>query len=600
MARRAKDEKVDPATAAFNAGWQLVLEHPLFAPLALRTRLLREKHGLCPEGGWLVVLENGSIHVHPTRRGEPQEWAHVLAHALLHLGFGHFNVGEKSIDWNVACDVVVEKFLGDLKFGRVPQDMQVELGELATLNEERLFARFRRDGVPKDLYAIGTAGEASGDLFWTPNPMSKFDREHWTRAFGAGLVSSVSSAVRVAGGHEPRLGAHQDTLTIAERARRWFVNSYPLLGALASAFDIIEKPEIAQRLGVSVAAVSAEMKEIYINPAAALSLDEAKFVLAHELLHVGLRHETRRQGRDPFLWNAACDYVINAWLMEMNLGAIPIFGGLYDAELKNLSAEAIYDRLAVDLRRNRKLATFAGIGNCDMLSGRRPDWWARDDAITLDGFYRRALAQGLSYHDEQGRGLLPAGLLEAIQALDRPPIPWDVELARWFDEYFPATERVRSYARLSRRQSATPDIPRPRYVPAPDDASRTFAVVLDTSGSMDRMLLAKALGTIASYSIAREVRAVRLVFCDAAAYDQGYVPPEDIAGRVRVKGRGGTVLQPAIDLLEHATDFPRAGPILVITDGDCDRLRIQHEHAFLLPYGCSLPFVPRGPVFALQ
>jgi predicted metal-dependent peptidase len=36
-----------------------------------------------------------------------------------------------------------------------------------------------------------------------------------------------------------------------------------------------------------------------------------KFVMAHEFLHVGLRHDERQQGRDPFLWNVACDYAIN-------------------------------------------------------------------------------------------------------------------------------------------------------------------------------------------------------------------------------------------------------------------------------------------------
>lgn len=37
----------------------------------------------------------------------------------------------------------------------------------------------------------------------------------------------------------------------------------------------------------------------------------------------------------------------------------------------------------------------------------------------------------------EARGLLPAALIEEIRALDRPPIPGDVELARWFDEQFP-------------------------------------------------------------------------------------------------------------------------------------------------------------------
>jgi predicted metal-dependent peptidase len=129
---------------------------------------------------------------------------------------------------------------------------------------------------------------------------------------------------------------------------------------------------------------------------------------------------------------------------------------------------------------------------------------------------------------------------------------------------------------------------------------RTFAVLLDTSGSMDRKVLGKALGAIASYSLARDVDLVRLIFCDAAPYDEGYVRPEEIAGRYRVKGRGGTVLQPALDLVERARDFPEKGPVLIITDGWCDPLVVRREHAVLRPPGASLPFVPRGPVFWIR
>src|SRR5258707_3801222 len=183
------------------------------------------------------------------------------------------------------------------------------------------------------------------------------------------------------------------------------------------------------------------------------------------------------------------------------------------------------------------------------------------------------MSQGLEYHQEQMRGLLPAGLIEEIRALSQPPIPWDVELANWFDDHFPPLEQLRSSARVSRRQSSTPDIPRPLWVAPPDtEMGRTFGVLLDTSASMDRKLLAKALGTIASYSIAHDVAAVRVVFCDAVAYDQGYMSPEAIASRVKIKGRGGTVLQPGIDLLEKAEDFPKDGPLLIITDGQYDRL----------------------------
>jgi predicted metal-dependent peptidase len=358
---------------------------------------------------------------------------------------------------------------------------------------------------------------------------------------------------------------------------------------------------VCYRLGISVAAVDMQRQEIYLNPGAGLGDDELRFVMAHELLHVGLRHDARCQGRDAYLWNVSCDYLINGWLVEMGIGSLPRVGVLYDPTLKGESAEAIYDRIVTDMRRNRKLATLRGIGQGDILAGAAGDGLGAGGGMDLDEFYRRCIAQGLQYHQEQGRGLLPSGLIEEIQAIGQPPIPWDVALAHWFDEHFAPVEERRSYARASRRQSATPDIPRPARVPDPRrDDGRTFGVVLDTSGSMDSALLARALGAIASYSITHDVAAVRVVFCDAAAYDQGYMAAETIAYRVTVKGRGGTILQPGVDLLETADDFPADGPLLIITDGYCDRLRIRREHAFLLPQGRRLPFVPVGPVFRVE
>ncbi|WP_307962030.1 hypothetical protein [Salinispora arenicola] len=60
------------------------------------------------------------------------------------------------------------------------------------------------------------------------------------------------------------------------------------------------------------------------------------------------------------------------------------------------------------------------------------------------------------------------------------------------------------------------------------------------------------------------------------------------------------MLQPGIHLLENAPDFPATAPILLITDGYCDTVRIRRQHAFLIPEAARLPFTPRGPVFRLR
>ncbi len=603
--KRAKSStarRPDPAAENFQKACDAISAHPMFTPLKWRISLVRSEISQCPSDGWAVVTSEGHIHVHPSRRAEAEEWIYVLAHCLLHLGLGHFPLRERRREWNAACDCIVAAFLADFKLGRPPEAMRGRV-ELSVRDEGKLYEQFCRDGIPRALQSYGTAGPTAADMLAVARPPHyyRFSKPpDWPALFGEGLSQAVRSAVLVAGGYAHALGEGSTRISIAEQARRWFINSFPLLGSLAAAFKIIEDPKICARLSISIAAVDMEAGQIFINPAAALSEMECRFVMAHELLHVGLRHDVRCRGREPYLWNVACDYVINAWLIEMGVGDFPRVGGLHDPELKDMSAEAIYDLIVTDIRRFRKLATLRGIGLGDILAPRVDGWWISPDGMRLDDFYRACLTNGLSYHEGQGRGLLPAGLVQEIRALSQPPIPWDVELAQWFDRYFAPLEKLRTYARPSRRQSSTPDIPRPRWVPAPGaEDGRTFGVVLDTSGSMNLKMLGKALGAIASYSMSRDVPAVRVVFCDAATYDQGYMPPEAIAGRVRIKGRGGTVLQPAIDLLEGAEDFPKKGPILIVTDGECDPLRIRRDHAFLMPPSSRLHFPARGEVFRM-
>ena len=323
-------------------------------------------------------------------------------------------------------------------------------------------------------------------------------------------------------------------------------------------------------------------------------------MLAHEMLHAALRHGDRVGGRDPYLWNVAADYVVNGWLVEMARRATCPTACSTTRTSPGSRPRRSTTRSRRDLRRLRKLATLRGRGLGDVLGEPLPHARRRRARWTSTTSTAARWPPGWPTTSSGGRGLLPAGLVEEIRALEHPPLPWDAQLARWFDEYVPMPERRRSYARPSRRQASTPDIPRPGWLRPTEAVPRcTFGVVLDTSGSMDHRLLGKALGAIASYATARDVPRARVVFCDAAAYDAGYLAVEEIAGRVKVRGRGGTVLQPGIALLERADDFPTDAPILVITDGECDVVRIRREHAFLVPEGARLPFTPRGPVFRM-
>jgi predicted metal-dependent peptidase len=613
----ARAGAVDRAGENRAEGLKLLRAHPVFAPLAGRVRWHSgRKDNWCPPSGWAVVTSTGTVHLHPDRYGTPAEWAWVAAHSLIHLGFGHVGWRKDSDRaWNLACCLTVNRFAVHVGVGLPPNGIAVatpydQVAE-TTRGEESLADRLRGLGTELDLHTSGTGGH-DGDLRWAnavepavgssggaglgkrqAMPLTAADPQaEWAELLAAGLAYVAGRAVDGIG------GVDRTAKTRWRQALDWFIAHYPLLGAIADAFTLVEDADVCRAHGIRIAAISPAAAELYVNPLDGLTGGERRFIIAHELLHAGLRHDTRTDWRDPFLWNVACDYVINGWLAEMGVGDLPD-SALHDAALRGLSAEEIYDRIVTDRRRLRKIATLRGVGLADVLPHRLPrDSTGPVRGVDLDEFYRRSLTDGLAAYQARGRGTIPAVLIQEIRALAHPPVPWDVELARWFDHRFPPLERRRSYARASRRQTATPDIPRAGWHrPADPAEQRTFGVVLDTSGSMDTRLLAKALGAIASYAVARDVLSVRVIFCDAEAHDNGWMHPTDVAGRVRVRGRGGTVLQPGVATLQEAPDFPKNGPILIITDAACDRVRVQRDHAFLIPAGAVLPFPPRGPVF---
>ncbi len=531
------------------------------------------------------------------------QWLGVLALATLVLAVGGARrLPVPSALSDLAAQLAALHWWQQLRVGTLPEHFELppDLLQWGRHPLETIVARLRSEPPNEVLDGAWTLTRSASALMlpgpkqthWSSGRHQAIDHE---QTFAQALVDNAKRALQMQheASHPARPGS--DPNSHAARARRWLISHYPLLGSLLTQFELVEDAEVCERLHISIAAVQVSTGEIYINPRRQLGFEQSKFVVAHEVLHAGLNHSSRRQGRDPYLWNVACDFVINDWLVSMNLGIPPDSGLLFDEELRGWAAEDIYLRLAADLRVHRRLSTLRG-DDVDMLDD-RPGKFFTD----REEFCRRALLQGLDYHQSFGRGALPAGLVEAIRTLNQPAIPWQAKLAEWIQERCPLPERRRSYARPSRRQSVTPETPRPRFVEPEDErATRTFGVIIDTSGSMQRDELGKALGAVVAYSQAQGVKQVRLVYCDAQPYDEGFVAIDSLASRVQVRGRGGTVLQPAVNLLQSQTDFPKDCPILIITDGLCESdLQVARDHAFLVSPGMRLPFPTRKPVFSM-
>lgn len=74
-----------------------------------------------------------------------------------------------------------------------------------------------------------------------------------------------------------------------------------------------------------------------------LTEDEQVFLIAHEVSHIAYDHIYRSVGKNPKLWNIACDAVINANLVHDGLKSIK--GGVDMPEAYGYDAEEIYEKL---------------------------------------------------------------------------------------------------------------------------------------------------------------------------------------------------------------------------------------------------------------
>ena len=75
--------------------------------------------------------------------------------------------------------------------------------------------------------------------------------------------------------------------------------------------------------------------------------EEIEGVLIHEACHVIWEHPLRKGNRNHKLWNVACDYAINNYLLYDLKMELPD-GGVWDRDYHKMSAEQVYHILDTD------------------------------------------------------------------------------------------------------------------------------------------------------------------------------------------------------------------------------------------------------------
>jgi len=354
----------------------------------------------------------------------------------------------------------------------------------------------------------------------------------------------------------------------------------------------------------------------YVN---AVPLERLKGLQCHEVLHLACLHHIRREGRDPKMWNKACDYAINPILLEAGL-SLPT-GYLDDPVHHGKSADAIYANLMDGLDEVKGGASGggkeeqsrpaedmdakggrdnsgqgdeqpksngqsqgdqgdqlrAGMGGESQAQGKEstessdpgmsgevrdpspgtqaPEGLSQD---MQELAWNSALAQAL--HKARECGMLP-GCLERLAASRLfPALSWRELLRRFLDR---AARNDFSWVRPNRRH-----VHSGLYLPGLDSLELAeIAVAVDVSGSITQAELERFAAELSA--VLEEFATEITVFaCDTVLTSHKRLSNLDLPLRFTAAGGGGTSFRPPFRQLEEEGATPAC--LVYFTDLACD------------------------------
>lgn len=271
---------------------------------------------------------------------------------------------------------------------------------------------------------------------------------------------------------------------------------------------------------------------IRYNPEFIKDLSTPQFagLMAHECWHAAFQHAARRLDRDPIIWNAAADYIINHMLTTAGF-EIPV-GGLLDSKYGDgWSTDTVYADL---IKQNNDFDT-----STLMLDILDKEDLKLDSDIT-DIIVRAKTQAEIS--GEKEAGLIPGEILRIIDKLLNPKLPWPVILNRFLDQRI---HEEYSWARRNRRF-------RSAYLPSMHSyglGHLTFAI--DTSGSVNDEELQKTLSEIRGIQQIFNPERMTIIDCDARIHNIYEIDQNTDILSLKFNGNGGTQFQPVLDYVSE-------------------------------------------------
>ena len=315
---------------------------------------------------------------------------------------------------------------------------------------------------------------------------------------------------------------------------------------------------------------------LFYNPAFVLALEKPvrRAVLCHEVMHLALRHIQRRQNHQSHkLWNCACDYAVNAILIEDLSMQLPEWT-LYRREFSGLAAEEIYKKL-LDENKGKsgsgsgadKAGSDQGQGDadpdcpyCQQEAGDKGSW---DEHFSNPNLDEAALTDRIIRAADQAkkRGQIPLGVERLVQNLRDPKVDWRKFIRGQALNIF---EKVDYHGGV--RSILTGCVAGGRtFLPglAKKEAA-LLVLVVDTSGSISADILNEFASEIRDVVMLADRTIV--MTADAKVHEIAEIDKfDEIFNAVKFKGGGGTDFRPAFNKIAELGLCPNL--LVYFTDG---------------------------------
>lgn len=269
-------------------------------------------------------------------------------------------------------------------------------------------------------------------------------------------------------------------------------------------------------------------KTVKYNPEFFLKLtsQERTGLMMHEVAHVALNHITRRGDKDPIIYNAAGDYVINLLLDQAGF-ELPK-GRLLDYKYHGWSTEQVYD----DLYQNAEKI------ECPMMDIEGTE--GTEETEEAENDIREILVKAVTQSrlSQESQGSIPQEILRVVDKLINPQLPWNTVLHQYLQDKI--------------KQDYTWQRPNRRYFPkyilpsAYSESLDQITVAIDTSGSIDDKMLRNILSEIKYIHETLKPKQLTIIDCDCRINHVYEIDESIDIMELEFTGNGGTSFTPVL------------------------------------------------------